>query len=81
LAFIETIDWTHLDAVHVFAFDAFVVDDVGHDATGEERITARLPLRCDLAVTTGFAMPVQGILQGRKSGIFSHYVENRRPGV
>ena len=27
---IEAIDGTHLDAVHVFAFDAVVGDDVSH---------------------------------------------------
>jgi hypothetical protein len=30
LAFIEAVDRTHLDAVHVLALDAIVVDDVGH---------------------------------------------------
>src|SRR5581483_4849420 len=30
LAFIEAVDRTHLDAVHVFAFDAIIVDDVSH---------------------------------------------------
>src|ERR1700730_14925105 len=29
LALVETVHGTHLDAVHVFALDAFVVDDVG----------------------------------------------------
>ena len=29
LAFVEAVHGTHLDAVHVFALDAFVVDDVG----------------------------------------------------
>jgi hypothetical protein len=30
LAFIEAVDRAHLDAVHVFAFDAVLGDDVGH---------------------------------------------------
>jgi hypothetical protein len=29
LALVEAVHGTHLDAVHVFAHDAFVVDDVG----------------------------------------------------
>src|SRR6476646_2200813 len=29
-ALVETIHWTNLDAIHVFAFDAGVGDDVGH---------------------------------------------------
>jgi hypothetical protein len=29
LALVEAVHGTHLDAVHVFALDAFVVDDVG----------------------------------------------------
>src|SRR5262249_10545818 len=33
LALVETIDGANLDAVHVFAFDAIVVDDVGHFRT------------------------------------------------
>jgi hypothetical protein len=34
LALIKAIDGTDLDAVGVFAHDAFVVDDVGHDPVG-----------------------------------------------
>jgi hypothetical protein len=30
LALIEAVDRAHLDAVHVFAFDAVFVDDIGH---------------------------------------------------
>src|SRR5215472_8238914 len=30
LALVETIHWAHLDAVHCFATNAVVVDDVGH---------------------------------------------------
>jgi hypothetical protein len=30
LAFVEAIDRAYLDAVHVFAFDAVFIDDVGH---------------------------------------------------
>jgi hypothetical protein len=30
LAFVETVDRTDLDAVHVFAFDAIVGHDIGH---------------------------------------------------
>ena len=30
LAFVETIDGAHFDAIHQFAFDAVLVDDVGH---------------------------------------------------
>jgi hypothetical protein len=30
LAFIETVDRTDFDAVHVFAFDAVVGDEIGH---------------------------------------------------
>src|SRR6516162_858113 len=33
LALVKTIDGANLDAVHVFAFDAIVVDDVGHFRT------------------------------------------------
>ncbi len=33
LADIEAVDGTHLDAIHVFAFDAVVGDDVGHQRT------------------------------------------------
>ena len=30
LALVETIHWAHLDAVHCFATNAVIVDDVGH---------------------------------------------------
>ena len=30
LALVETIHWAHLDAVHCFATNALIVDDVGH---------------------------------------------------
>jgi uncharacterized protein related to proFAR isomerase len=31
LAFVETVYGADLDAIHVFASNAFIVDDVGHD--------------------------------------------------
>src|SRR5215467_15677696 len=33
LAFIETIDRTHLDTVQVLAFNAVFADDIGHEGT------------------------------------------------
>jgi hypothetical protein len=30
VALVEAIDGAHLDAIHVFAADAVIVDDVGH---------------------------------------------------
>jgi hypothetical protein len=33
LAFIEAVDRTHLDAIHVLALDAIVGDDIGHAAS------------------------------------------------
>jgi hypothetical protein len=30
LALVEAIYWADFDAVHVFAFDAIIVDDIGH---------------------------------------------------
>jgi hypothetical protein len=32
LAFIETVHRTDLDAVHVFALNAALIDDIGHSA-------------------------------------------------
>jgi hypothetical protein len=41
LAFIEAVDWTHLDAIHVFAFDAGFVDDVSHGTILAEKKAKR----------------------------------------
>jgi hypothetical protein len=34
VAFIEAVDRTYLDAVHVLALDAVFIDDVGHHGSG-----------------------------------------------
>ena len=42
LALVKTIDGANLNAVHVFAFDAIVVDDIGHLHTLDARFEALL---------------------------------------
>ena len=60
LAFIETIDRTDLDAVHVFALDAVFDDDIGH---------SKAPLRPSSA-RRKFANRVDPALQGREKSKF-----------
>jgi hypothetical protein len=40
VAFVEAVDGTHLDAVHVLALDAIFRDDVGHLDEGVRRFRA-----------------------------------------
>jgi hypothetical protein len=50
LAFIEAVDWTDLDAVHVFALDAVVGDDVSHRVSfspGAALLPALCPYKID----------------------------------
>jgi len=42
LALVKTIDGADFNAVHVFAFDAIVVDDIGHLHTLDARFEALL---------------------------------------
>src|SRR5208282_5505314 len=44
-ALVEAIHGAHLDAVHVFAFDAIIIDDIGH------RLTLTLALCASVAPT------------------------------
>jgi hypothetical protein len=38
LAFVEAVDRTHLDAVHVLASDAVVGDDIGHGKCSRQSV-------------------------------------------
>jgi hypothetical protein len=44
-AFVKAIDRTDLDTVHVFALDAIVDDDIGHEGTPGACGLQRLPVR------------------------------------
>src|SRR6201998_2015473 len=43
-ALVKTIDRANLNAVHVFAFDAIVVDDIGHLHTLDPRFCSLAPI-------------------------------------
>jgi len=50
-AFIETVDGTNFDTIHELAFDAFVLDDIGHAALAPNLRLRRPILRLRRDVT------------------------------